>query len=136
MTWLKVHWIKSKLSNKIKTTVCNMLYYQARGSWIVLTWSRSRVSSQSLDLDSLKRTSVEKILTCWENLNSSKSKPKILINLNFRQGLYWDLNLDKNKTNICWDIYTVRPVLTATSEQRPPVYSGQLEHKFSKILFL
>ncbi len=93
---------------------------------------------QSLDLDSLKRTSlhVEKISTCWENLNSSKSKPKILINLNFRQGLYLDLNLDKNKTNICCDIYTVRPVLTATSEQRPPVYSGQLEPQFSKILFL
>jgi hypothetical protein len=24
-------------------------------------------------------------------------------------------------------VYTVKPVLTATSEQRPPVYNGQLE---------
>ena len=29
---------------------------------------------------------------------------------------------------------TVKPVLTATSEQRPPVYNGQLEPQFSKIL--
>ncbi len=31
---------------------------------------------------------------------------------------------------------TVKPVLTATSEQRPPVYNGQLEPQFSKILKL
>jgi hypothetical protein len=30
---------------------------------------------------------------------------------------------------------TVKPVLTTTSEQRPPVYNGQLEHQFSKIFY-
>ncbi len=30
--------------------------------------------------------------------------------------------------------FTVKPMLTATSQQRPPVYNGQLEPQFSKIL--
>jgi hypothetical protein len=29
-------------------------------------------------------------------------------------------------------IYTVKPVLTTTSEQRPAVYKGQLKPQFSK----
>ncbi len=33
-------------------------------------------------------------------------------------------------------LWTVKPVLTATSEQQPPVYNGQLEPQFSKILSL
>jgi hypothetical protein len=51
---------------------------------------------ESLDLNSLKRTSqhVEKILTVQNPRFDSLDYPKILINLDFCQGLHQDLNLD------------------------------------------
>ena len=46
-----------------------------------------------------------------------------------------DVNKDLQTKKKLLILITVKPVLKATSEQRPPVYNGQLEPQFSKILY-
>jgi hypothetical protein len=54
--------------------------------------------------------------------------------LDTKKTILYQMRLRLNSINLKLNKSTVKPVLTATSKQRPPVYNGQLEPQFSKIL--